>query len=150
MVHTAKDVFRVQLTLFGMKKPLAICLCAFLGGCVTLATDRFTLQIFSEANGSLVLFNTHVDQYSTTWRMEAEEKAEIVFRSRFAQKIAPRESIRVLDVSLSEGGWATVFAAIGSEPYVRQCVTEGRLVAERRAARAADEVVKARISDVKR
>jgi len=133
-----------------MRKLLAICLCALLGGCVAFAPDRFTLQVFSEVNGSLVLFSTHVDQYATAWRTEAEEKADVVFRSQFTQKITPRESIGVLDVSLSEGGWATVFAAIGSESYVRQRVTEGRLVAGRRAARVADAVVKARISEVKR
>jgi len=133
-----------------MRKLLAIVLCVFLVGCVALASDRFTLQVFSEGSGSLVLFSTHVDQYAKTWRAEAEEKAAVVFRSQFAHGISPRESISVLDVSLSEGGWATVFAAIGSESYVRQCAADGRLVVGHRAARMADAVVKARLSEAKR
>ncbi len=111
-----------------------VIVCALLSGCLTAAT-RYSLQTFDLDGGSLVLFNCHVDQYSKTWHAEAESKARSLFVTELPKRTHPHDSIAILDISLSEGGWAGVFAAVGTKSFTEEWGgARGRLEAGRKAS----------------
>ena len=115
-----------------MKYGLAI-ICALLSGCLTTST-RYTLQTVDLDGGSLVSFDCYVDQYSKTWRAEAESKARSQLAIELPKRAHPHDSIAILDISLSEGGWADVFAAVGTKSFTEEWAAKGHLEAGRKVS----------------
>jgi hypothetical protein len=104
-------------------------ICALVTGCLLTVGPRYSLQAFDLGGGSIVLFNCNVNQYTNSWRSQAETSANKVFAIDLSRRSQPRESIVILDISLSEGGWAGVLAVIGTRSFTDEWVAKGCLEA---------------------
>ena len=108
-------------------------ICALLAGCLSM-TARYSIQAFDLDGGSLVLFDCSVDQYAKTWRAEAETKARATLATELSKRALPHDSIVILRISLSEGGWAGVFAAVGTPSFTAEWAAKGDMAAGRKTS----------------
>lgn len=93
-------------------------------GCAS-RTERQTVQAFTLAEGSLVLFNCYVDDRSPEWREEAQRRAESERVALLTQHRLPHDKVVTLAVSMSEGAWANVLLACGTHAFVDQWSAAG-------------------------
>lgn len=106
-------------------KYLPIFLSVILSACSVMLMPSYSWSACRLEGGSLVDFGCSVNQYADNWRQEAESKALEIIPRDFAARSEPHESIVILRTSLSEGGRAGVYMAVGSKSFTDEWEKNG-------------------------